>query len=239
MPDFPRRRQPAPAWTRPITERLTPTVKALVIAITLGYVFFVLAKSWNEWMVAHLLLGPGLFRGELWQLVTSLWLNTRFVAWLFTVIGLWWVGAFVERARGTRFFIRLLLVSGLASNLAAALMTWVFAGAVGPYRSDGASFALLAVFVAFARIYGARPAQLWGALSMRADYFTWILVGFSLLVSLANGDWPGVVASVVAIGVALAFTGGVRDLRDSWRQARMRSRYRVLEGGKRKPTYFN
>ena len=37
----PRRRAPAPAWTRPITERLTPTIKALVVVETLVYFFYV------------------------------------------------------------------------------------------------------------------------------------------------------------------------------------------------------
>ena len=109
MPDLPRRRQPPPQWARPLVEKLTPTIRTLVIVITLGYLFFVFAPPLNGWMLAHLFLGPGFFRGEVWQPVTALFLNVRFTGWLFTVIGLWWVGAFIERTRGQRFFLKLLL----------------------------------------------------------------------------------------------------------------------------------
>ncbi|MES1164999.1 MAG: rhomboid family intramembrane serine protease [Verrucomicrobiota bacterium] len=220
-------------------ERLTPTVRALVIAVTLGYLLFVFTPGLNPWMLSHLFLGPGFVGGEVWQPVTALFLHVRVLGWFFTVIGLWWVGAFIERVRGPRFFIKLLLGAGVLANVAAALVSLVLPGSPGAVRTDGAGFALTAVFVAFARIYGARPAQIWGSLSMRADYFTWILIGFSLLVAIANQDWPGIAAELSAIGVALAVTGGVRDLLDKWRADRTRGRYRVLDGGKRKPTHFN
>jgi membrane associated rhomboid family serine protease len=239
MSDLPRRRQPPPAWTRPLIEKLTPTVRALVIVVTLGYLFYVFVPPFNDWMLAHLFLGPLLFRGEFWQPFTALFLHTRFAGWFFTVIGLWWVGAFIERVRGPRFFLKLLIGAGVLANLVAAAVSLVLPGAGGGVRADGAGFALTAVFVAFARIYGARPAQIWGALSMRADYFTWILVGFSLLVALANRDWPGIVAELAAIAVALSVTGGIPDLLEKWRATRARPRYRVLDGGKKRPTYFN
>lgn len=237
MADLPRR-NPPPAWTRPLVERLTPSVRALIIAITLGYFFFVLTPPLNDWMLAHLFLGPYVFRGEIWQPFTAIFLHTRLTGWFFTVIGLWWVGAFVERVRGSRFFVRLFLGAGVLANVVAELVSRVGAG-TGAVRSDGAAFALTAVFVAFARIYGPRQARIWGALSMRADYFTWILLGFSLLIGLVNRDWPGLAAELSAIGLALAVTGGIREWTDKWRAGRGRRRYRVLEGGKRGPPYFN
>ena len=239
MADLPRRRQPPPQWARPLVEKLTPTVRTVVIIVTLGYLFFVFTPPLNGWMMAHLFLGPGLFDGELWQPVTALFLNTRFTGWIFTVIGFWWVGAFIERTRGRRFFLRLLLGAGVAANLVAAAVSLIPGVGLG-IRSDGAAFALTAVFVAFARIYGARPAQIWGALSMRADYFTWLLVGFSVIVSIVNGDWAGLAAELTAIGIALVATGGWGDLRARWRAGRVRARYTVIDGGKRgKPTILN
>lgn len=232
MADF-RRRPPPPSWTKPLVQRLTPTVRALVIAITLAYFFFVLAPPLDDFIVAHLFVGPNLFRGELWQPVTALFIHARFMGWIFSVIGLWWVGAFVERVRGQRFFLGLFFGAGIAASVAAVLVSRLVLGAV-EVRSDGAGFALTAIFVAFARIYGAQPAQIWGAFSMRADYFTWILVGFSLLIALVNRDWPGFVAELTAVGVALGATGGFASLARR-RQAAKRGRYRVLDGGKQRP----
>lgn len=220
-------------------QRLTPTVKALIIALTLGYFFYVLAPPLNDWMAVHLFVGPNLWRGEVWQPLTALFLHSRFMGWIFSLIGLWWVGAFVERVRGRRFFLGLFLGAGVAANVAAALLGHFVIEAGPLIRSDGAGFALTAVFVAFARIYGAQPAQIWGAFSMRADYFTWILIGFSLLLSLVNRDFGGFVAEVTAVGVALIATGGLASLTRR-RQAAKRSRYTVLEGGKRRnPTTLN
>jgi len=238
MADF-RRRSPAPNWAQPLLQRLTPTVKALIIALTLGYFFFVLAPPANDWMVTHLLVGPNLWHGEVWQPLTGLFLNNRFMGWIFGVIGLWWVGAYVERTRGQRFFLGLFLGAGVAANVVAgALGYFVEAGPI--VRGDGAGFALTAIFVAFARIYGAQPAQIWGAFAMRADYFTWIVIGFSLLMSIVNGDWAGLAAELTAIGIALGATGGVGDLTARWNKGRVRSRYQVLDGGKpRKPTILN
>lgn len=218
---------------RPLTERLTPTVRGIVVALTLAYFFFVLVPALEPWMAAHLLLGPRLWAGEVWQPFTALLVNTHFSGWLFGLIGFWWVGAFVERVRGRKFFLGLLLAGGLLSNLAAAVVARAF-GDFTP-RADAAAFALTAVFVAFARIYGPRPAQIWGAFSMRADTFTWMLLGFSLVVSLANRDWPGLAAEIAAIGVGFAATGlgdmVVARLRQGARARKLR-RYRVLEGGK-------
>lgn len=241
MADLPRRRQPPPEWARPLVEKLTPTVRTLVIIVTLGYLFFVFTPPLNDWMLAHLFLGPGFFRGELWQPVTALLLSVRFTGWFFTVLGLWWVGAFIERTRGPLFFVRLLLGAGVAANLVAAAVSLLPAIGGPAVRSDGAAFALTAVFVAFARIYGPRPAQIWGALSMRADYFTWILIGFSLIVSAVNGDWAGIAAELTAIGVALVATGGLRELQGRWPTGRVKARrYQVIDGGKpRKPTILN
>ena len=235
MPDT-RRRPPPPAWTQPILARLTPPVRNLIIAITLGYFFFVLAPPAAPFVTAHLFVGPGLFRGEIWQPLTALFLHDRFTGWFFSVIGLWWVGAFVERTKGPRFFLALFFGAGVAANVVAAAVSFVLSGGAGEVRSDGAGFALSATFVAFARIYGPRPAQIWGAFSMRADVFTWILIGFSLVIALVNRDGAGFAAELTAIVVALGATGGIKDLlalRRRTARAAQRSRYRVLDGGKR------
>lgn len=220
-------------------ERLTPTVRALIIAISLVYFFFLFTPPLNDWFIAHVLLGPRLWAGEVWQPVTGLLVHTRFLGWLFAVIGLWWVGAFIERTRGRRFFLTVFLGSGIAANLVVAAVMYALDDP--GVRSDGVSLALTAVFVAFARIYGSRPAQIWGALQMRADYFVLILIGFSLLVGVANRDWPGVAGELVAIATALLATGASAELRQRWHAARTRRRYRVLEGGagRRKPPYLN
>jgi membrane associated rhomboid family serine protease len=98
MPDLPpRRRSSAPAWARPIAERLTPTVKALVVTQAVLYFFYALVKEARPVFEGHLAVGPGLFHGEVWQPLTALFIHFDFLGFVFDLIGLWFVGAFIER----------------------------------------------------------------------------------------------------------------------------------------------
>src|SRR3954447_15100977 len=125
MPDLPRRRSPQrPSWTAPIAERLTPAIKAMVIADALIFFFYVFAKSLQGPMREHLGLGPGLFRGEVWQPVTALFVHFDPIGFLFNMVGLWFVGAFIEREHGTRRFLALFFASGILANLAIAGLSY-------------------------------------------------------------------------------------------------------------------
>src|SRR5258708_6763587 len=153
MPDLPHGRRPPqnrgqPSWTRPISERLTPVIKALVIAQTLVFAFYRLVPQSHGLLAEHLALGPGLWEGEVWQLLTALFLHTDGITLILNLIGLWFVGAYTERTTGTRRFLLLFLGSGVASNLAMAGVA-----RISTYQTAeiffGASYAVLALFVAY------------------------------------------------------------------------------------------
>jgi membrane associated rhomboid family serine protease len=224
----PRRRAPAPAWTRPIAERLTPTIKALVVIQTVVYLFYVLVREVRPLFEAHLALGPGMMRGELWQPFTAMFVHLNGLTFLFNLIGLWFVGAFIERTIGMRRFLTLFFVSGI---LAMAAM-----GLVMPFKTyalgEGCTYAVLALFVAFGRMYNRAPAQILGGLVMQARYLSLILVGFAVVVDLVRGDWASLAATLVASMAGFALSGrGLGDMMGLWRARRLRRRYRVLDGG--------
>ena len=119
----PRRRAPAPAWTRPIVERLTPTIKALVVIQTVVYLFYAVVREIRPLVEAHLALGPGMImNGELWQPLTSMFVHLNALTFLFNLIGLWFVGAFIERTLGARRFLLLVFGSGLLAMAAVGLV---------------------------------------------------------------------------------------------------------------------
>ena len=119
----PRRRAPAPAWTRPIIERLTPTIKVLVVIQTVVYLFYAVVREIRPVVEAHLALGPGMImNGELWQPVTSMFVHLNALTFLFNMIGLWFVGAFLERSIGMRRFLVLFFTSGILAMVAMGLM---------------------------------------------------------------------------------------------------------------------
>jgi membrane associated rhomboid family serine protease len=227
----PRRRAPAPAWTRPITERLTPTVKALVLIQAVVYLFYVFVEQLHPFFERHLALGPGMMRGEVWQPVTALFVHFNLLAFVFNLIGLWFVGAFIERTNGTRKFLRLYFVSGILGFVAMGLVMQVKVSSLG----EGCTYAVLALFVAFGRMYDRSPAQVLGGLVMQARHLAMLLVGFSVVVDIARGDWASLAATLVASTAGFLLSGGgLGDLVGLFRARRLRRRYRVLDGGQPK-----
>ena len=168
----------------------------------------------------------------MWQLVTSLFVHFDLLGFIFNIIGLWFVGAFIERTQGTRRFVSLFLVSGVLANVALAGIAHL-----RTYQSgvvfDGCSFAILALFCAFGRIYGRAPTQVFGALTMQARHLALIFVGWGVVASLLRADWAQLMATLVAaaVGYLGAAPGGFREAWGTFRIRRLKRRYRVLDGG--------
>jgi membrane associated rhomboid family serine protease len=247
MPDLPPRRRPVrpsgPSWSQPIAERLTPAVKAFVIVDALVYALYVFVREARPGMMAHLALGPGLFSGEIWQPASSLFVHFDLLGFVFNLIGLWFVGAFIERTQGTRRFVRLFFGAGVLANLTLAGVTHLH-----PYRAgdifDGCSFAVLALFVAFGRIYGRAPAQVLGGLYLQARQLALIFVAWGVLASLLRADWAQLAATLVTavVGYLGAAPGGLAEAWAALKLRRARRRYRVIEGGAPRPAkkkYWN
>ena len=240
----PRRRSPAPAWTRPITERLTPAVKALVLIQTVLFLFYVMVREMRPVFEAHLALGPGLLHGEVWQPLTALFVHFNPLSFIMNLIGLWFVGAFIERTNGTRRFLQLFFASGIAAFVAMGLVASLKPSGLG----EGCSYAVLALFVAFGRMYDRAPAQILGGFVMQARHLAMLFVGFSVMVDVARADWASLSATLVSSGVGFVMSGGkFSDLFSALRIRRGRRRYQVLDGGqasvrptaKKKSQYWN
>jgi membrane associated rhomboid family serine protease len=175
-----------------------------------------------------------LFQGEVWQLFTALFIHTDGITLILNLIGLWFVGAYTERTIGTRRFLLLFFGSGVLSNLAIAGVA-----RLGMYQTAelffGASYAILALFVAYGRTYGRAQTQILGGLFMQAQNLALLLIGWSLVVNLYQRDWAGVAGTLVASAVGYFMAGGSlselgRMVQAVWPR-RARRRYRVLEGG--------
>ncbi|HZL19285.1 MAG TPA: rhomboid family intramembrane serine protease [Polyangia bacterium] len=244
MPDLPPRRRPPtrPSWSQPLAERLTPAVKAFVIADALVYALYVFVVPVRTPMMAHLALGPGLFSGELWQPVSALFVHFDLLGFVFNLIGLWFVGAFIERTQGTRRFVTLFLFSGVLANLTMAGINHLSAFRAGNVF-DGCSFAVLALFVAFGRIYGRAPAHVLGGLYLQARHLALIFVAWGILASLLRADWAQLAATLVTAGVGYvgAAPGGLSEAWNALKVRRLRRRYRVIDGGAPRPSkkYWN
>ena len=77
---------------------------------------FLLVRPLRPAMATHLAVGPRLFAGEYWQLATAIFLHLDPQSFLYSVLGIWWAAADVERAQGTRRMIASVLDRGRAGQ---------------------------------------------------------------------------------------------------------------------------
>lgn len=216
---------------RPITERLSPTIRTLVIVQAVLFGLYIMAPPLQERMRAHLVLGPLVLAGELWQVVTSIFVSIDLFSFFFGMLGLWFAGASVERVLGSRRFLLLFFVTGIVANAVAA----GFMALLGmPVMNPGPGDSVLAIFVALGVIYGKASLRVFGQLALQARYLAWIFVGMSVLSSLLQGMWPLFAAVVCSQTVAYFLSGGKVStaLALLGRFRKPRSPLQVLEGGR-------
>jgi membrane associated rhomboid family serine protease len=224
---------------QPIAERLTPAIKALMIVHTVAFLFFAIVHEAQPFIIGHLMVGPGFWR-EPWQPLTSMFVDAYGGGggagfFLLDLLGLWFVGAYVERAMGLRRFVTWYFLTGVLATTAAGLLSTVV-GVRGIY--GGLNISVIGLFVAFARINGPSPTPVLGGLVMKAHHLALVVVALAVVGDLSQRDLAGLGSTVVIAlaGYALAGRGGLRELYEGMRAQRARQRYRVLEGGAtRKP----
>jgi membrane associated rhomboid family serine protease len=224
----------APAWMHPFTERLSPTIRNLVLAESVVFGLLVMAKPLREPAALHLVLGPGLWAGELWQPLTSLFVHLELWSFFFDMLGLWFVGATIERSLGRRRFLLLFFGTGLAANLAIAGLMMLLGQ---PAFNPGCGDSVLALFVALGVAYGRTPVRVWGQLVLPARILTWILVGLAILSMLFQAAWAQLGGTLVAIGLGYFIAGGSIHLAGeflSGLRGKQRTRLDVLDGGRGK-----
>ena len=233
MPDRLPGRHPAPAWLRPFTQRLSPTIRNIVIAESVLFGLFIMAAPLRVPIVSHLGLGPGLMAGEVWQPLTSLFVHTDFVFFFFNMLGLWFVGASIEQTYGRWRFLLIFLGTGLAANLVIAAFI-----ALGiPMGNQGCGDSVLALFVALGVAYGRTQIRVWGQLVLQARVLAWIFVGLAVVSMMLQRAWFHLLATLVAIALAYVLAGGKVGpilailVRPSGKR---RSSLGVMEGGRAK-----
>ena len=216
---------------RPITERLSPTIRNLIVVMAVVFGLYTMAAGLRPFFTAHLALGPAVAMGELWQPLTSLFVHLDLWGFVFDLIGLWFVGATVERSLGRGRFLLIFFGAGLLANIVVALLLLALAH---PSIYAGCGDSVLALFVAFGVLFGRTQVRVFGSLALQARILSLILVGMSLISALAQAAWPSLAGTVVAIAVGYFLSGGSgRSILDAFAHLRRhRSRLGVLEGGR-------
>jgi membrane associated rhomboid family serine protease len=222
---------------KPVTDRLSPAITTLVIVSVLSFAFYAVVQPIRLFVETHLALNRNaLAVPEPWQLVTSLFVHLDGLTLIFDLIGIWFVGATIERELGRRRFLLLFFVPALIGNaiMAAGMFLNVphSGGAVA-----GCGLSVLALFVAFGKLYGRTPARVFGSLVLEARTLTLILIGFALLADLMRFNLVAFGADLVVLAVAFGLSGkrgsGFDDLFRGLPRGKPRRRFEVVEGGQK------
>jgi membrane associated rhomboid family serine protease len=132
--------------------RFSGAVRDLVLLNTAVFIVLLLllsfAKDQALWVLRHGLLSPdAINHGWIWQFLTYGFLHTEPLNFLFSMLGIYFIGSAVEAQTGPKRFIELYFVSLVGSGLAGYFLSLTGTLAQGPVAGSGpAANALLMVF---------------------------------------------------------------------------------------------
>jgi membrane associated rhomboid family serine protease len=165
---------------------------------------------------------------EPWRLVTSGLLTSR-TEWshlLFSLAGIYFLGAPLEKRWGAFRFVRFFVIAIVLGNLATiGVAAIVPPDAQSRFHPDvvfGPTAAIAAIAVAWSREYRESTVNLFFVVPVRATTLLWVTIGFCALdLVYATAIPEGVVAPFGGIVAGLLFGGSPSLLRTLWLRTRL------------------
>ena len=145
------------------------------------------------WQVVH---------GQVWQLVTYAFLNVGLLSTAFSLLSLWYIGAWLEGSFGPRWFYELYFVSIVGGAALATGIAFLHLPTVTPYsQAFGPSVVLLGPLLAIARFFGDQEILFFFVIRMKVKYLVAIYIVIYLAELLRSADAFG---ALVSLSCALA-----------------------------------
>jgi len=124
-----------------------------------------------------------------WQLATYMFLHGGFGHIIWNMLALWMFGADLERAWGTRKFIRFYFFCGIGAGICVVLLNYLLPAPWGnpSVGTIGCSGAIFGILLAYAMLYPDRTI-LWGFLiPIQVKYFVLIIGAIAFMMSFQPG----------------------------------------------------
>jgi membrane associated rhomboid family serine protease len=181
----------------PITMTFPPfagTVRRLILA-NLAVFFGMYLLQWISPVVyvqlyQHLLLEPAaVLRGEFWQLLTYAFLQTGILDILFGMLTLWFTGALLEGAYGSRWLSELYFCSAVGGAVVATIISFTNLFGMRPdVAAVGAWAGIFGLLVAIGMLFGEQEFLLWFVVRIKAKYMVtiYILIAVAILLKDHN-----------------------------------------------------
>ena len=215
---------------------LPPMVKKLVIACGVTYLLQMLGDA--RWMIGIFGLTPlsVLAKLSVWQIATYLFLHGGFWHLFWNMFALWMFGSELERYWGSRQFLKFFLITGMGAGVLSIAFE-----PFSPIPTIGASGSVYGILMAYGMMFPERLVYLYFLFPVKVKYFIAIL-GVITFVSTfgSSGSTVAHVAHLGGMVVAFLYLKGwlsVSRLRQDyyrWRLKRMRNRFKVYDGERRK-----
>ena len=166
------------SWNSPFT----PVVKILLISnvavfILQRFIGYQLISNQTLGLVPHLVIA----KGFLWQLVTYMFLHGGIFHILFNMFILWMFGSEIERAWGSKKFLKYYFLCGIGAGIFTLILSW---NSVVP--NIGASGALFGILVAYAMMFPDRLIYVYFLFPVKAKYLVLFFAVLEFLASLRH-----------------------------------------------------
>jgi membrane associated rhomboid family serine protease len=213
---------------------ITPAVKGLIIANVSVYLLQIITLRFGSGGIESLFaLTPTLVweKKWLWQLVTYMFLHAP--GWLFhlvfNMLMLWMFGSEVERAWGTKKFLKYYFTCGLGAALVTCATFW-------NSTTYGASGAVFGVALAYGMMFPDRIIYVLMMFPMRAWTFVLFCVGLDIVSMLGIPDGVAHTTHLGGMLFGWLYMKRAWDVRGFWNELRWRwrrRRLRVIERDRR------
>ncbi len=221
-----------------------PGVKWLLISnIALFVVYFFAVRTGAGGLFQYFKLIPRavIHLAAVWQLVTYMFLHDPFGFGhiLFNMLTLWMFGTDLERAWGTRRFLKFYFLCGAGAGLCVVAANLI--AGTPDTATIGSSGAIYGVLLAFGMLFPNATVLFSFLFPIKAKYFVMILGAIAFLSSLGAGENTGVsnVAHLGGMifgylylksrgaGLRIGLAGAIRRGYNEWKLRRARRRFQV------------
>jgi membrane associated rhomboid family serine protease len=215
---------------------LTRAVKTIIVTCAVVFLYQFISQAITGGSEINLIFGlvPVLVwkRFFIWQLATYALLHGGFFHLLFNMFALWMFGCELERAWGTRMFVKYALVTGIGAGISTVIVSPHLA-----IPTIGASGLVYGILLAYGLLFPNRLIYLYFLFPIKAKHFVLIFGALELFAS-----WSGSsdnIAHLAHLGGMLfgfiylryySLVSGIRHYYYQHKLKRLRSRFRVIDG---------
>jgi len=178
---------------------------------------------------------------KVWTLVSTMFVEPRFIALLFHGMMLWMFVPALERWWGTKRF--LMFAIGVSATAAlVGTLAGSFMGDPGTHVIAGLDAMIFACIVAYGVVYAKTQVYFFAVLPLTGKQLAWGMSGFVALMVVLNGDWSTGAGWAAAMLLALALTSEVLSPRLMWlrwRHRRVRRHLKLVPDDDKKKRWMN